>query len=63
MSLKQMKKYLPADKPARVPFQTRVEPVLLTAVANIRLRDGLSWQELIEALFKRYVDESKREGA
>jgi hypothetical protein len=42
-------------------FQTRVETGLLSKVNDIRKAEGLSWQELIEALFRAYISESKKE--
>lgn len=42
-------------------FQTRVETGLLGKVNDLRKDEGLSWQELIEALFRAYIAESKKE--
>lgn len=57
-----IKKYLTAE-PERRGFQTRVDTKLLEEVNQLREREGLSWQQLTEALFKLYISESKKEKA
>ncbi len=54
-----LKKFL-APQVELTGFQTRVETGLLSKVNELRKEEGLSWQELVEALFKAYA-ESKKE--
>ncbi len=56
-----LKKYLaPAPEPKAL-VQARVCVSLHEEVNAQRALDDLSWQELLEACLKRYVDESKKE--
>jgi uncharacterized protein (DUF4415 family) len=55
-----LKKYL-SPSVERAGFQTRVDVSLLAKVNELRKAEGLSWQDLVEALFRAYISETKKE--
>ena len=49
--------YLPEPEGEKVMFQARVSKDLLKRVSAERTKHGVSWQDLIEAAFKKYLDD------
>ncbi len=56
-----LKKFLPPPPVDRTGFQTRVDTALLHEANEARKEDGISWQDLQEALLKMYLENRKKE--
>lgn len=55
--------YLPnKHKPTRL-FQANIDVDILKLVIEQRDKDGLNWRELIEACFRKYLDEKSEKKA
>ncbi len=59
---KSLKSYIDDQKAPRRPkgklFQGTIDPELLDQVISQRRRDKLSWRDLLEPLFRMYLDQA-----
>lgn len=60
--MKPLDAYLPEDITTKV-CQGNIETNLHKTVDKFRQSKGLTWNELLTALFERLVDEQKKKGA
>lgn len=55
--MKKLNKFLPKEKP-RLNFQVMIDEELFEKVQAKKRKQKLKWQELVEAMFKSYLEEN-----